>query len=387
MIPLVKDTFQGDGATREGLAGFVRTAKQLSMGEHCLMFEREFAAKIERQYAVCVSSGSAANLLLVQALMNLGRLRKGDQVVASAVTWPTSVMPLIQFGLEVDTVDVETETLNVSPGTLYKCWQCRTKALFLTHALGLCDDIYEIVDTCRAQGIILIEDACEALGSLATGNRPLGQFGLAATFSFYVGHQLSTIEGGMVVTDDYDLYNQLVIARSHGWDRNLDEPMRTALRRHGNSFYDSFTFHQNAFNCRPTEITGFLGREQLRHLDSAADKRDANFKRLSAATRENPDILPLSSGHMRRLSALAFPVVAKTEQAAKRFRQLAAAAGVETRPIIGGNIARQPFFERQAKIRWNHPGADAIHDRGLYFTCRPDLTDDELSSLCLMLEP
>jgi len=193
------------------------------MNKECKKFENNFSKFQKRKYSVFVASGSSANLLLIQSLLNIGELKKGDSVGVSALTWSTNIMPLIQLGLNPVLIDCEIDTVNVS---LRKIRGENIDALFLTNALGFCSDIDEIKKYCEKNKILLIEDNCESLGSEYKG-KMFGNFGKASTFSFFVGHHLSTIEGGMVCTDDEELYNNLLIARIHGWSRNLSKEKKS----------------------------------------------------------------------------------------------------------------------------------------------------------------
>ena len=195
MIKLIKSTFYHESETKQALVDFIMQAEALSMGPQCKKFEEDFAEKQGRKYAVYVANGSVANLALIQALLNMGRLKKGMKVGFSALTWPTNVMPLIQLGLHPIALDCEIDTLNVSPTTLAE-YIDDIDALFLTNVLGFCDDIDNIRNMCATKNVLLLEDNCESLGS-KVGSTLLGNFGLASTFSFFVGHHLSTIEGGM----------------------------------------------------------------------------------------------------------------------------------------------------------------------------------------------
>ena len=202
MIKLIKNTFYKEKETSCLLAKFVTGTSKLSFGVECEKFEENFAKYQGRKYCIFVNSGSSANLALIQALINLGRLKRNDKVGFSAVTWSTNTMPIIQLGLNPIPVDVELDTLNISSRTLIKTIEdIKINAMFLTNLLGFCDDIDKIVKLCDALDIILIEDNCESLGTIYKGKK-LGNYGLASTFSFYVGHHMSTIEGGAICTDD-----------------------------------------------------------------------------------------------------------------------------------------------------------------------------------------
>src|SRR5712691_6376875 len=258
MIPLMKNAFLREQETKKALSEFIRSADKLSMGEQCRRFEEAFAAIQGRHYAVLVNSGSSANLLLLQSLKNTGRLKTGDRVGFSALTWSTNVMPIIQMGFEPVPVDCEHNTLNVSSRTLLdRLNEVDLRAFFVTNALGFVGDLGEIRRVCTERDIMLIEDNCEALGTELPEGKT-GNFGVAASFSFFVAHHMSTIEGGMLVTDDPELATMFRMGRANGWDRNLAAAEQVRLRRdHGvtSELYAKYIFYDLAFNMRPTEIT------------------------------------------------------------------------------------------------------------------------------------
>src|SRR3989338_7190084 len=259
MIKLMKSTFYKEEETKQKLCEFILKANKLSMGEKCREFEIAFSKYQGRRFAVLVNSGSSANLALIYSLLKLGKINPGDNVGVSALTWSTNVSPLLQLGLNPVPIDVSLNTLNVSSGNLLETLKTKElKALFITNALGFCGDLDKIVKICEEKNIILLEDNCESLGSVAYGKK-LGNFGLASTFSSFVGHHLSTIEGGMVCTDDEKLYEMLLMVRAHGWDRNLYTKSQKQLRKKEkcDDFYAKYTFYDLAYNARPTEISGF----------------------------------------------------------------------------------------------------------------------------------
>jgi CDP-6-deoxy-D-xylo-4-hexulose-3-dehydrase len=383
VIKLVKSAFYKEKEAREALSRFVKRAPQFSFGPECKAFEEEFARYQGRKYAVLVNSGSSANLALIQALLNTGRLQKGDAVGFSALTWSTNVMPLIALGLKPVPVDIELDTLNVSSEKLKAViTKYHLKAFFATHVLGFSDDIDRIATLCRQKKVILIEDACEALGSVHAKKKH-GNFGLAATFSFYVGHHFSTIEGGMIVTDDREFATALRMVRAHGWDRNVEPKGQLKLRKahQVDPFYGLYTFYDIGYNLRPTEIQGFLGRYLLRHLPKAVKQREANFKMLAKSIYARGDLYhPLSVEHMDTVSNFAFPVICRTKLIQNKLITVCAGK-VEVRPVIGGNMTRQPFFKKYVKDAPPSPNADIVHDLGLYFGNNPELTSQELKTL------
>lgn len=315
-IPLMKHAFFHDIETRETLADFIVNSDQLSMGPMCRAFERDFAVWQGRANAVLFNSGASANLALLQALKNLGRLKEGARVGFSALTWSTNVMPILQMGFVPVPLDVERSMLNLRvPDAMSPLWD-DLDAIFVTNALGLAPHLPLLKYRCELHGVLLLEDNCEALGTELHGSKT-GNFGQASTFSFYVAHHMSTIEGGMVSTDDPTLAEMLKMVRANGWDRNLSSSVQDNLRAlHGitSEFDAKYTFYDLAFNMRPTEIAGFLGLQQLRHLDENILRRQRTFRWLHAATLMNPDLIPLEISHLSRISAFAFPVLCKTPE-------------------------------------------------------------------------
>ncbi len=386
MIKLVKSSFYNEAKTKQALADFIMSTDRLSMGEQCLQFEEAFAKKQGRDFAVFVSSGSMANLLLVQSLINLGRLKAGDKVGFSALTWPTNVMPLIQLGLVPVPLDCNPKTLNVSPEVLEKKAD-ELKGLFLTSVLGFSDDIKKIKEICDAKDIVFFEDNCESLGS-KVGETLLGNFGQASTFSFFVGHHMSTVEGGMICTDDQELYKALTMGRAHGWDRNLNPEDQQQLRdKHGiDEFYSRYTFYDLAYNARPSEINGFLGNQQVQYFDEIVEHRHKNFLSFSKAMAKNNDFFTYDLGHMSTVSNFAMPIICKDNSKAQKYKQKFTDAGVEIRPVIAGNMTKQPFYQKYTRDVEPCPNSDIVHANGFYFGNNAEMNADEVKTLQGLLE-
>lgn len=386
MIPLIKSTFYKEASTKKKLCQFIRKAAKLSIGAECRTFEERFAKYQGRKNCVFVNSGSSANLALIMALLNLGKLKRGDEVGFSALTWSTNVMPLIQLGLTPVPVDVELDTLNVSARTLSDALKKHTlKAFFLTHLLGFCDDLDTLVSLCRDRQILLLEDTCEALGTVYKGKR-LGNFGLGSTFSFYVGHHMSTVEGGAVCTDSDSVDTMLQIVRAHGWDRNLTENKQLKMRVKYNvnsTFYSRYTFYDLGFNLRTTEIQGFLGNIQLGYLDEIIKRREQNFLFLAKHLYARTDrYYPIRYNHLDTVSNFAVPLVCRSQQIRDELVRRCDGV-VEIRPIVGGDMTNQPFFQKYlgSQATWTKSNARLIHGQGLYFGNNPELTKSELTML------
>jgi CDP-6-deoxy-D-xylo-4-hexulose-3-dehydrase len=387
MIKLIKSTFYNENETKEKLNEFIKKSEILSFGPQCELFEKNFAKWQKRKHCIFLNSGSSANLAIVQALLNLKKLKKGDKVGFSALTWSTNVMPLIQLGLQPVPIDIELETLNVSSQTLVKILKKhKIKLLFLTNLLGFCSDIDEIKKLCDKNKIILLEDNCESLGTVYKGKN-LGNFGLASTFSFYVGHHMSTIEGGAVCTDSERLANMLRLVRAHGWDRNLSEARQAKFRTKFNvnsTFYSRYTFYDLGYNLRPTEINGFIGNTQLPYLKEIINKRKENFHYLAEKIYQHTDkYYPMKFEHMDLFSNFAFPIICKTKKIRDELVEKCKDK-VEIRPIVGGDMTKQPFYtkhmKRYAKILGDS-NAKLAHEQGLYFGNNPELTEKELKEI------
>ena len=387
MIKLVKSSFYKEEETKRKLCKFILASDQLSIGKECKKFEIGFAKWQGRKYCVMVNSGSSANLALIQALLNLGRIKKGDHIGFSALTWSTNVMPIIQLGLNAVPVDIELDTLNASSKKLLDVVaKYKLKALFLTNLLGFCDDIDKIKEICDQKKIILIEDNCESLGTVYKGKK-LGNFGLASTFSFYVGHHMSAIEGGAVCTDNSQLETMLHLVRAHGWDRNLTKRKQLRIRNKfkvNSTFYSRYTFYDMGYNLRTTEINGFVGNIQLTFLDEIIQKRRDNFHRLAEPIYQQTDkYYPIKYNHIDLVSNFAVPVICRSESIrnnlVKRCDNL-----VEIRPVVGGDMGMQPFFKKympQFVTRFDNPNAKLVHKQGLYFGNNPELTQKEIKEM------
>ena len=384
MIPLMKNAFLNEDATKRALADFILHAGKLSMDVECGRFERKFAAHQGRRDAVLFNSGGSANLAMLQALRNLGRLKQGDRVGFSALTWSTNTMPIIQMGMIPVAIDCDVRTMNVMSSTLeQRLAQTDLQALFLTNALGFTGDIDRVKTLCAERGILLIEDNCESLGTALVGGKA-GNFGVASTFSFFVAHHMSTIEGGMACTDDEELAEMFRIVRANGWDRNLTPAQQQVWRtRHGvqSEFDAKYAFYDLGFNMRPTEITGFLGQYQMQFLESNIRQREQNFLRVESAIVTNGDLIALDHGHIDTLSTFAIPVVCRTPELRARYLQRFIDAGIESRPMIAGNIQLQPFYRKYVKQMYDLPGADFLHHNGFYCGNYPELTDADLDTI------
>ena len=372
IFPLASDSW---GAEERAAASAVIESGRTTMGARTLEFERRFAELLGVRRCVMVNSGSSANLLMAAALRyrDADRLGPGDEVCVPAVGWATTYYPIHQVGLRLRLVDVDPATLNIDPDALAAAITPSTRAVCLVHALGNpcpLDEVRAVIAAAEARyghSITLLEDACEALGA-SYGGRPIGAHGAMASFSFFFSHHISTMEGGMVATDDEALADVLVCLRAHGWTRDL--PAGSALRERagGSDFDHAFRFILPGYNVRPTEVSAAAGLVQLDRLAGFVAERRRNAHLFAELLRPLAGSLEVQRD-CGVSSSFGLSVLVRPDAAVTRADLIAAleGSGVACRPIIAGNFARQPAIEH---LDWSTPGAlpgaDRVHDHGLF---------------------
>lgn len=357
----------------------------LTMGRQCAAFEEAFAARFGVRHALMVNSGSSANLIAVFALANplcpsrqdRLPLEPGSEVIVPALSWSTSVWPIIQAGLVPRFIDCDPETLQSTPEMIEAAIGENTRAIMVVHILGNGVDMPAVRDIAERHRLWLIEDTCESLGVTIDGQEA-GSFGDMGTYSFYFSHHITTGEGGMVVTNDDELADLLRVQRAHGWVRHMHE--RDAVAARYPDIDPRFLFLTTGFNVRPTEIAAAIGIEQLKSLDRLNDARVRVGETMEAR------LAPLvEAGHLRVVRAdrgvvrvpFGFPVLCRDAAAKRGLQSRLEADGIETRPIVCGNMLRQPAMAHLPHAASGSlPGADEIMDCGLYWGAHPNMTDD-----------
>jgi len=348
---------------------------QLTMGRRVLEFESAFARHINAKHALMVNSGSSANLLAVAAAINPlrgVRLLPGAHVAVPAVCWSTSVWPLVQLGLKPVLVDVDPRTLNLSTNSLRHAMRhFPIRAVMMVHVLGNSCDMGELLTLVRENDLLLIEDTCESLGSNFAG-QALGTLGDFGTYSFYFSHHMTTIEGGMVVCNndaDYDLLKSL---RAHGWSR--EQSNRSEIEARHPDIDPRFLFINAGFNLRPMEIQAAFGMEQLGRLDAMNHHRIDNTALIRAAFTSHRkwrgQLLFPSSPPGLEACWFGFPflVAPGTPLSYRQFTAGLMEKGIDTRPIVSGNMALQPavaLFDIDTSLG-PFTGAQQVHDRGVF---------------------
>ena len=370
-----KITLASDTISREDLEAtseWMLTGAQLTKGEETVKFEEEFASALGVDHAIYVNSGSSANLLVAAALLQQGNL-KNNKVICPAVSWVTTVTPFTQIGYDVILCDADPNSLGLDINHLTRLVEEHSPAIVvLVHVLGHPNDMEKIRDLSSEYGFVIMEDTCEAIGTTTGSGAKLGTIGLAGTFSFYYGHHISTIEGGMVVTNDFEFSQIALSIRSHGWSRDLRPEVRKRLTEANkvDRFRNFYTFYFEGFNLRSTDLQAFIGRRQLHSLPRIIESRQKNFFRYRDALRD----FWVQDSVFETLSSFAFGTFVENPQL---VADTLAARGVESRPLICGNIARQPFWKSKGR---DEPlrVADLVHDHGIYLPNHAQLTGGDI---------
>ncbi len=360
--PLASDTFAIDDL----ISGIkVMISGRLTMSEITKKFEKEFARYVGSKYALMVNSGSSANLLAFFCLVNpkaKQKLRRGDECLIPSLCWSTSLWPILQSGLKPKFVDVDVKTLNMNLKDLKKKISKKTKAIMAVHILGNSTNMTELIKISKNKNLQIIEDTCESLGSKFK-NKSLGTFGRFGTFSFYVSHQITSGEGGMIVCNDKKDYEILHSLRAHGWDRGLNKKNNK-----------NFNFINSGFNLRPMDITASIALNQLRKLNkfkkNRSFNRDVIIKKLLRSKTWSDQFQFIDPVKYLKPSWFGLPILLKGRyiKTKKNFLNFLNKNKIETRPIISGNFLNQPSIKLYKLNKKNEKfkSAQEIEDRGFF---------------------
>jgi CDP-4-dehydro-6-deoxyglucose reductase, E1 len=345
----------------------------VTMGPKVRAFEKAFCNAHQFPYGVSNNSGSSANLLAIAALTNPalpGHLRPGDEVIVPALSWSTTVWPLIQHQLTPVIVDIDPVTMNINPEEVLKAVGPKTRALMIVPVYGNPCDMDALMQICKDKNLMLIEDCCEALGA-SYDNKAVGSFGRVGTFSFYFSHHMSTLEGGITVTNEPEINELMCILRAHGWVRDLEDKQKY-LNQHPD-IDPRFLFVNLGYNFRITEPQGAMGLVQLKKLPSFVVARRQNAHGWQNAFEEDKAILRVQEETPKGVhSWFGFPLTLtpKANFSSQEIRQYLEAQGIETRPMICGNIARQPALKMfDHRVVGDLVHADYVMNNSFSFGC------------------
>lgn len=343
---------------------------QFSMGPKVQACEAAFAAYSGTRYSVMCNSGSSANLLMIAALRftknTALRLEPGDEVLVPAVSWSTTYSPLQQYGLHLRFVDIDLATLNFDLHALEAAITPRTRAIFCVNLLGNPNDFATIRTLADRHGLVVLEDNCESMGAEFEG-RKTGSFGVMGSQSCFFSHHISTMEGGLVTTDDEELYHLMLSLRAHGWTRQLPAENQVVGRKKEDAFEESFRFVLPGYNLRPLEMSGAIGIEQVAKLPRLIEERRHNGRLLQRRLSDHPELL--IQQEIGKSSWFGFSLVIRPGSSMTRgtLMQRLEALGFEYRPIVSGNFARKEvvqYFDHS--IFGDLKNADHIDANGLF---------------------
>ncbi|PLW77862.1 pyridoxamine 5-phosphate oxidase [Cohaesibacter celericrescens] len=339
-----------------------------SMGSEVAAFEHGFADYVESPYCVMVNSGSSANLLMVAALFftKENPLKAGDEVIVPAVSWSTTYYPLQQYGMKLRFVDIDLNTLNYDLEQLEAAITGKTRLIMAVNLLGNPNDFDAINKIVGERDIRIIEDNCESMGAELSG-RKTGTFGIMGSFSSFFSHHISTMEGGLIVTANEELYHILLSLRAHGWTRNLPKHNHVCGEKSDNAFEESFRFVLPGYNVRPLEMSGAIGTEQLKKLPSLIKARRENGMRFQEALGNHANLLIQQETGQSSWFGFSLVIRPQADLTRQRLIEELNEAGFECRPIVAGNFTNNEVMKYiDADIFGDLPNASHIDSNGLF---------------------
>jgi CDP-6-deoxy-D-xylo-4-hexulose-3-dehydrase len=371
---LAEDTI--DKTDIEKLIGWLKTNPRLTKDKVTIQFEEKWNNFLGRKYSIFCNSGSSANLLMYYTLLLSGR-PKNRKVVVPSVGWITSIAPAIQFGFEPIMCEADKDTFGIDLDHLEKILiEDEPGTVMMVQVLGVPHKMDAMLALKQKYGFILLEDACAAIGA-SYKNRKVGTFGDMASFSFYFGHQISTIEGGMVSTNDRQFNDLLLQLRSHGWSKDLEHASHESLVDNYkiDDFHTPFVFYEPGFNLRSTDLNAFLGLRQLDKIDWIISRRHENHILYKKYLADKFYIQQCDPGS--QVCSISFGLVAKDTEQRRSIVKALVDNGIETRIFSAGNLGLHPFwFNRYGKKSF--PVADKIHYCGLFLPNNPSLTAENI---------
>ena len=363
--PLMQTAITSDDKT--SLIDFIQSSDRYTCGPKVKEFEDAWSKWLGCKHSLYVTSGSTANLLLMAAVKELYGIPNGSKVLVPACTWVTNVSPVFQVGLEPVFCDVDLERYSFDLDTLP---EEDIRIVFVTHLLGINSPVEQLKK--KYPNAIFLEDICESHGVKAPNGMKRGSTGMGGTFSFYYGHHMTSIEGGMISTDNENLYELMKIKRSHGMARLLSPHLYDeAIKEHPN-IDPSFLFLTDGYNFRNTELNAVLGIEQLKRLDKNIEIRRKNFDCFMKHL--DPELFYIPYNDPGN-SSFAFPFICKKREDMLKLKSIFTELGVEYRPIVSGNLLLHPFL-----AKWKDsvcvPNANILNDNGVYIGNNHFITED-----------
>ena len=349
-----------------------------TIGKNVEKFEKQFSKKQGMKYSVMVNSGSSANLIAIYSLFFIKKnpLKRGDEVIVPALSWSTTYSPLEQLGLRVRIIDIDMDTLNIDLKLLKNNISSKTKLIIGVSILGNPTDLYEIRKICIKKKIYFMEDNCESLGA-SLKNKNTGTFGLVNTNSFFFSHHINTIEGGMVSTNNEEVYHNLLCLREHGWTRRL--PNSKFYKKSKN--FEDYNFVLPGFNVRPTEINAAIGLIQLKKLDNFVRIRRKNFKLFQKLFSNNKFFHIQKENGMSSSFAFTFVLKKKYSHLRQRILNKLRKNQIEFRLITGGSINLHPYIKKFNYSKTSLKVSEYVHKYGFFTGNHPVDLSKEINNL------
>lgn len=380
-IELIQDTI--DKEDIDNLIEWLKKYPRLTKGQKTIEFESKWSKWLGCKYSVFVNSGSSANLLMLYALKLLNKM-KNRKVCVPSLCWATDLAPVIQLELEPILVDCNLDNLSVNLSHLEQIFKRDSPAvLLLVSVLGLSPDMDSIIELCKKYDVILIEDNCESQGTKYK-NIKLGNFGLMSSFSTYFGHTMSTIEGGMISTNDLEIYNTLLQLRSHGWDRDLSVEKQNELRNKWNidDFSALYTFYIPGFNFRSTDLQAQIGINQLTKVDQMIENRYQNFLYYKSKLKNKVWFPKINEESYT--SSFAIPFICKSVEEKKELIDELKNNEIACRPLISGSMGIQPFYTEKYGVN-KLTNCNKVDECGLYIPNHDKMEKEDIDKICDIL--
>lgn len=385
-FPLATSTW--DSKEIKSIKDVIKTNK-FTMGEKVFEFERRFAKYLNVKHCIMVNSGSSANLLMISSLFytkqNRIKLYPGDEVIVPAISWSTTYFPLLQHQLKVKFCDIDINTLNIDLDKLRKLISSKTKLILLVNLGGNPNEFNKIKKIINKKNIVLLEDNCESLGA-EYKNKKTGTFGIMGSFSFYFSHHISTMEGGMISTNDTELKDILLSIRSHGWTRNLDNKNKL-VKKSKDNFQNAFNFILPGYNVRPLEFSGAVGMDQLSKLNKFIKIRRNNALKFVKIISNSTSFYTQKDTDKSSWFWFTFILKRNIKIRRKEILKLFNKYGFETRPVAAGNFTKNiaiKYFKYEIPLKLIN--SNYIHKNAFVIGNNPKNMDKEFKVLCNLIE-
>jgi CDP-6-deoxy-D-xylo-4-hexulose-3-dehydrase len=366
------------------MAAFILTSSRLTNGPKVREFERVWSEWLGVKHSLYVSSGSTANSLLVSAVKELYKLKNNDKVLVPATTWMTNVAPIFQSGLKPIFCDINLKNFSFDEEQLkYIATQHPDiKAVFITHLIGLSSNVEKVREI--FPNALILEDVCESHGVEDSNGKKRGVDCVGSTFSFYFGHHITTIEGGVVCTNNTELYELMRMKRSHGMAREASKEVFETYKKQNPNIDPAFLFMTDGYNFRNHEVCAVLGLSQIKKLDKNINIRRENFKYWWDQIYKSEDYL--IPEYQKGNSSFSFPIISKDQSACVELKKELKANGIEYRPIISGNLLLHPAFKKY-KLCTNKEVSNVsiLHNNGLYVGNSQFVTKRQIDRLITLM--